>query len=250
MHSTRLLALALAGALVAACQPEAATPTATPLADAAPQADAPANAPPPAMQGRPQMTALHRLVDHYVSAPSPTWGVFEQAVAGVTWRAPRATPTDASSPDARYSRSGTLVLEGFGENDLPNGKTGPDADYERGNEGRSGVTLNGTAEDVTSIAVMKFYPDAEFIGVLGRQFAGARITRIAGDCAPTDSGAPTQGDASRTTFFEVTLPEGRAAFVEASVDPDGGKYTPGSTTYVFYRSKPVERISSMHCKAD
>lgn len=238
-----MLALALAG-----CRAQAPTAPATPTPATSPAATPAASA---ADTGTPTpMTPLARLVARYATAPSPTWGTFESAIEGVTWREPMATVNPDARADNAYSRSGTLVLEGFGENDLPNGKAGADADYERGNEGRSGVTLNGTAEEVTSIAVMKFYPDADYARVLARQFStDTRIRAIAADCAVAEGSTTDEANTTRNAFYEIALPDGTTAYAEGSVDAEGGKYSPGSTTYFFYRSKPVERIGSMQCKA-
>lgn len=196
------------------------------------------------------MTALARLLTLYATAPSQRWSAFDARLEGIEWSdsAPVANPD--TRPPETHSRSGRLVLAGFGDNDLPNGKTGPDADYERGNEGRSGVTLNGSADEVTSIAVMKFYPDADYAQVLRQQLGSqGQVRLIADQCALTEGTTTGEPDASSTRFFEITLPGAEKLYAEGGVDEDGGKYSPGSTTYFFYRSRPTERIASMQCKS-
>lgn len=196
------------------------------------------------------MTPLANLLTLYATAHSAGWNTFDVAVDGVEWSDPEVVAESEERTPGTHVRSGRLVLVGFGENDLPNGKTGPDADYERGNEGRAGVTLNGTSEEVTSIAVMKFYPDADYVQVLRAQFAGdAKVHLIADRCVLAEGSRVGEPNTSRNQFFQVSLPGGTTLYAEGSVQEDGGKYSPGSTTYFFYRSRPAERIASMQCES-
>ena len=194
------------------------------------------------------MSSLVNLLSAYVGANPPSWDAFG-TVPGVTWRDNEAVPNPDAKPENAYSRSGKLLLAGFGETDLPNGKTGPDADYVRGNEGESGVTLNGNADQVTSIAVMKFYPDTDYRKVLDAQFGpGGKTRLIATRCRLAEGTTANEQNLARNEFFEITLPGGGVLFAEGTIDEEGGKYTPGSTTYFFYRSVPTDRIQSMQCE--
>lgn len=192
------------------------------------------------------MSSLENLLTVY--ARSPDWTAFEQ-VPGVTWddAAPVENP-DAKPAYSRY-RGGKLLLTGFGQADLPNGKTGPDADYVRGNEGESGVTLNGDPNQVNSIAVMKFYPKQDYQQVLQAQLgASGSVRPIAGPCPIAEGSTTHEANTQHNWFYALTL-GGGTLYAEAYVDEEGGKYSPGSTTFLFYRSKPDDRIRSMQCVA-
>lgn len=212
---------------------------------------APASAAPPtehrATTGKSGMSALQNLIVAYATPPSPGWEAFG-SIQGVAWNDQSATHDPDARPENAYSRSGKLTLAGFGETDLPNGKTGVDADYVRGNEGRAGLTLNGTKDQVTSIAVMKFYADQDYVKVLQAQFGAGSVQPITRTCRLAEGTSTGEANYARNAFFRVSLPGGRSAFAEASVDEEGAKYTPGSTTYFFYRSEPTERIQSMACE--
>ena len=174
------------------------------------------------------------------------WSRFS-AVDGVQWfdAEPIADPDDKNV----LSRSGKLLLLGFGENDLPNGKVGADFDYVRGNEGESGVTLTGTAQSVDEIAVTKFYPDTDYANVLARQFDGAvRIEAVTSDCPIAYASRTNEQNTEKNAFYSLSLPSGETFYAEGSVIEDGGKYSPGNTVYRFYRDKPVERMEAMQCQ--
>lgn len=174
------------------------------------------------------------------------WNRFS-AVDGVQWfdAEPIADPDDKNV----LSRSGKLLLLGFGETDLPNGKVGADFDYVRGNEGESGVTLTGTAQSVDEIAVTKFYPDTDYAAVLARQFDGAvRIEAITIDCPIAYASRTDEQNTEKSAFFRISPPSGDTLYAEGSVIEDAGKYSPGNTVYRFYRNKPVQRMEAMHCQ--
>lgn len=242
------LLIGLALPLISACDGNSSTGAAAPL-ESPEKATAPAgtistSAP---TQGNSDMTALQNILAQYISANPLAWNAFDN-IHGVSWQDHSPVENPDTQPIYSHSRSGRITLSGFAETDLPNGKAGPDADYEPGNEGESGITLNGTAEAVTSIAVMKFYPDRDYRAVLGKQFdQRTRIELIANRCRLAEGTNSDEPNMARNEFFKITLPSGAMVFAEGSVDEEGGKYSPGSTTYFFYRSKPDDRIESMQC---
>lgn len=194
------------------------------------------------------MSPLVNLLSTFVAVTAPSWDAFG-TIPGVSWHDAEAAHNPDAKPENAYSRAGKLTLAGFGETDLPNGKTGPDADYVRGNEGESGVTLNGDSSQVTSIAVMKFYPDGDYRKVLDAQLEPeGKARQIATGCRLAEGTTTDEQNLARNEFFEITLPSGEVLFAEGTVDEEGGKYTPGSTTYFFYRSEPTDRIQSMQCE--
>lgn len=189
-------------------------------------------------QGKNRMSALNGLLLVFAGDAGTAWGAYDH-VAEVQWREaePVETP-EVADPDLRFSRSGRLRLEGFGEVDLPDGETGADAGLARGNEGDSGVTLNGTADRVNEIAVVKFYPSDDYPAVLRGQFPDAAKIVLEAECAADDDG-------QQTRFYRIDLDGATFAHVEAFVEQDTG---PGSTTFVFTRSKPERRIAELKCR--
>jgi hypothetical protein len=241
-----LTQLTLLATLLSACQASDTGQTSPPVA---PQGQAqPASAPTSSEQGINTMSALDRLLATYASTTPPTWAAFD-GVEGIDWTDAAAIENPDAGPEYRFSRSGKLLLSGFAENDLPNGKAGADADYVRGNEGESGVTLSGTADQVTSIAVQKFYADADYRKVLQAQIGDKGSVRaIAAACQLAEGTTAAEANFARNEFFELSLADGAKLFAEGTVDEEGAKYSPGSTTYLFYKEEPTKRIDSMQCK--
>jgi hypothetical protein len=189
-------------------------------------------------QGKNRMSALNGLLLVFAGDAGTAWSAYDH-VAEVQWRQaePVETP-EVADPDLRFSRSGRLRLAGFGEVDLPDGETGVDAGLSRGNEGDSGVTLNGSADRVNEIAVVKFYPSDDYPAVLRGQFPDAAKIVLEADC-------PDDDDGQQTRFYRIDLDGATFAHVEAFVDQDAG---PGSTTFVFTRSRPERRIAELKCR--
>lgn len=125
-------------------------------------------------------------------------------------------------PEATHTRSGSTLLAGFGDVDVPDGKVGEDAGVKTDNEGHVGVVLNGNATAVLSIALRKFYPSDDTQDILLRQL-GSRSTvrRIAGRCA-LDYGT-TAPNTQNNVFFQVTIANAAVpVFAETYVDEEGG----------------------------
>lgn len=192
-------------------------------------------------QGKQRMDSpLAQLLRIFVSPEGSTWAAYDSATA-VTWRDQSPTAAGTGSGDATYQRGGKLTLAGFPEVDLPDGEVGIDAGSRRGNEGESGVTLFGTMDTVTSFAVRKFYPSEGYAQVLDNQLADdAAIKIIADHCGDEDPEA--------RQFFQLQLSSAGTSYVEAYVNAEGGKYSPGSTTFEFYRTAPVDHIQKFGCQ--
>ncbi|GLQ93710.1 hypothetical protein GCM10007901_26610 [Dyella acidisoli] len=132
---------------------------------------------------------------------------------------------------------------------MPNGKVGIDFGLVKGNEGNVGVTLNGDADHVYSISLVKFYPSENYQDIIQQQLqSGDTIALIADRCALAEYG--TGKNTGKNKFYEIRLAAG-AVYVEASVDDDdvstASASALGSTVFVFYRSKPSRRIAKMRC---
>jgi hypothetical protein len=245
--STRMRALALFCVLaIAACKAEQQAP---PLRSvSAPEAVVSTQDVEGSVQGEKRMTVLNELLALFATESGVRWQSYD-GIAGVAWQDARPVETpEVSDPGARYSRSGTLTLVGFGEIDLPDGKVGADAGVRRGNEGESGVTLSGDAERVNEIAVVKFYPSDDYEEILRQQFvAGTTLVPEAGRCA-FDFGTKAE-NTRKNSFYRIEVGAATLAHVEAFVEEDAGPSGPGSTYFVFYRTKPQQRITAMQCHA-
>lgn len=240
-------ALMLATSLVVGCSQ---APDKAPDAAAAPSSAAPAPSPaaPAAadQQGKQQMSPLEGVLDLLLAKDGAAWSRFDRA-AGVQWRdpAPQDNP-DANSPDNARYRSGNLLLAGFGVVEVPDGKLGAEAGTKQANEGEVGVTLNGTADQVRSVTLVKFYANEDYQQVLQRQFGpGATVEPIAGQCE-LDYGT-TAENTQANQFFKLGLTNAKIVYAEGYVD-DGGNQSPGTTTFEFTPNRPTQKIASMRCK--
>ena len=183
-----------------------------------------------------------------LAGQTTSWSAFDH-VPGVQWREaePQANP-DASAPDLAYERSGTLMLDGFGMVDVPDGQQGAEAGTKQDNEGHAGVTLGGDIGSVRSLAVLKFYPSENYQDILQKQFDdNVSIRPITSTCT-LDYGT-TAANTQNNIFFQITLGATLLPlYAEAFIDDGAESHGPGSTTFVFYRSKPAQRITAMRCK--
>lgn len=248
MSRRKLLLTALLASLSACGSPQPSDDVST--ASSVPKAAATAAAPPvqAETQGKSDMSPLQNLLGVFAAPTAAAWQAFD-AVHGVTWRdaQPLDNP-DATGPDMSRSRSGSLLLSGFGMVDVPDGKVGEEAGTKRDNEGHVGVTLNGDAKTVQSIALVKFYPSENYQEILQRQFTGDTVIRPIGGSCELDFGT-TSANTQQNAFYQITLgPHMAPIFAEAYVDDDGGNQGPGNTTFVFYRNKPAQRMEAMRCK--
>ncbi|NYE28503.1 hypothetical protein HDE78_001455 [Rhodanobacter sp. K2T2] len=193
------------------------------------------------------MSPLQNLLNVFSAQEAASWPSFD-AVQGVQWRDPKPLENpDSTGPDMTHDRSGHLLLSGFGIVDVPDGKLGAEAGTKKDNEGNVGVTLNGNADTVQSVALLKFYPSDNTQDIIQRQLSmDATIQLIADQCA-LDYGT-TATNMQKNAFFQVSLGTTTPIYAETYVDADGGNQGPGTTTFVFYRSKPTQRIAAMRCK--
>lgn len=223
---------------LAGCQPQApASTTVAPVeqqhATAQPVADKD-----PA-EGKNRMTAMNGVLLVFAGETGTDWQAYDD-VAGVQWRDAQAVEMpDVSDPELRFSRSGRLTLAGFGETDLPDGETGADAGLRRGNEGESGLTLNGNAQRVNEVVVLKFYPSEDYDTILRNQLPAAAKIVLEAVCPADDA------DSQKNRFYRIDLDGDTFAHVESYVDEESG---PGSTTFVFTRDKQERRIAELACR--
>lgn len=183
---------------------------------------------------------LERLLGLFAVQPGRDWSAYD-AIPDVEWR--DAAPVDDTDPDSddlrvSLSRSGTLLLAGFGTTWLPDGE----GDVREGNEGESGVTLLGGAVRVDAIAVVKCYPSDDLAGILRRQCPSATVE-------PT---ALRAADDARATSFLIRMRGCVPLRADVFVDEEGGSSSPGSTTFLFHRSAPDDepggKIAEMRCR--
>ncbi|MFC4765257.1 hypothetical protein [Dyella koreensis] len=194
------------------------------------------------------MSPLQTLLGVFAAHDASGWPAFD-AVPGVQWRDPKPLDNpDATGPDMSHYRGGNLLLSGFGEVDVPDGKVGADAGTKKDNEGNVGVTLNGDAANVHSIALVKFYPSDNYQEIIQHQLSGGTTIKPVGGACELDFGT-TAANTQKNAFFQITLGAGSTPiYAEGYVDEEDGNQGPGATTFVFYRSKPAQRMAAMRCK--
>lgn len=205
------------------------------------ETDVKANTKPNAPPARSEATSdLQEVVEFYATAKGNDWAEYD-LLSRVKW----IDPAPKQFLPDRYSRTGQVLLLGFGENDLPNGKTGADYDEVRGNEGESSITLFGDKKYVDSIAIRKFYFSSDYSDILRKQVGqSVQIQQIAEHCS---AGPDAQGGAGEGAFFELALAQGSHVYVQAAQE-DGGKYSPGATVFKLSRNKPMKEMTESACK--
>lgn len=193
------------------------------------------------------MSPLQNLLKVFASRDAASWTSFD-AMPGVRWRdaKPLENP-DANNADDSVYRSGNLLLSGFGEVDVPDGKVGAEAGTNKDNEGDVGVTLNGDSSRVQSIALLKFYPSENYTHIIQQQLDTAATLKPVADQCAVDYGT-SAANTQKNAFYQINFDTAIPIYVEAYIDEEGGNQGPGSTTFVFYRSKPTQRIAAMRCK--
>ncbi|WP_345304040.1 hypothetical protein [Lysobacter hankyongensis] len=180
---------------------------------------------------------LERLLVLFAARGGLDWATCA-SVPGLDWRdvAP-VEDVEPDDPQINLSRSGTLLLAGFGDTWLPDGE----GDVREGNEGESGVTLLGSASRVEAVAVVKCYPSEDIATILRRQCPSAMVEPLAPGAA---------GD--RGLSFLIRLRGCVPLRADVFVDEEGGSSSPGSTTFLFHRSAPDDepggKIAEMRCR--
>jgi hypothetical protein len=238
MHSRKIVALAITATLMACSAPSGTGAVASP-SQAKPEPMATVSSATATDAHAEAATPLSNVLMAFASEAGRSWKSYD-AVPGTTWLA--AAPTEYAK--GKYQRNGHLLLVGFGLAKLPNGKTGAEYGTVEDNEGQSGVTLTGDAEQVQMLSVKKFYFNDDYQPILDRQFeAVGKVTRIAEDCMSEEDAEM----ASNPAFFKVALSGGKNVYAEAFLE-EGGKYSPGYTVFDFSREEPVARIKELQCK--
>jgi hypothetical protein len=183
---------------------------------------------------------LLRVLKIFASADGKRWAAYVPTSSGVTW----LDKQPQRYADDKYDRGGRLLLKGFGTVKLPNGKVGAEYNTKDGNEGLSGVTLDGDAVEVTGLSVKKFYFTKGYKDVLKRQLGPeSKVVEIAMGCLPEDD----SDIESHNEFFRVSLPDGDVIYAEAFIEAEE-KYSPGSTIFDFEREFPVRRLAELRCQ--
>lgn len=191
-------------------------------------------------------SALGRLLATLATGRPAEWLAFDE-IEGVTWTGPRQPSSDAPTIAGGQTRSGRLLLLGFGENDLPDGQVGASAGVRRGNEGEAGVTLEGDATHVASVGVNKFYAEDVYRKVIDDQLSSAwGIELLADGCTREEEGGAASENVSDNAFYVLSF-EGSRIYAEARRQ-DGGNAGPGNTIYEFTIADPASRISALGCQ--
>ncbi|HEV8692630.1 MAG TPA: hypothetical protein VGQ93_00360 [Lysobacter sp.] len=238
MHSKKIVALAITATLMACSAPSGTGAIASP-SQTKPEPRATVSSATATDARTEAATPLSNVLMAFASEAGQSWKSYD-TVPGTVWLA--AAPSEYAK--GKYQRNGRLLLTGFGLAKLPNGKTGAEYGTVEDNEGQSGLTLAGDAEQVQMLSVKKFYFSDDYQPILGRQFeTTGKVTRIADGCISEEDAEM----ASNPAFFEVALPGGKSVYAEVFLE-EGGKYSPGYTVFDFTREEPVARIKELQCK--
>ncbi|MEH6419654.1 hypothetical protein [Pseudomonas sp. CGJS7] len=225
-HLTAIAASATLG--LAACQQENAAAPPPPIETARVEQVAPVT-----------ISDMQAAASVFASERGRDWDAYG-ALSQVKWK--DSVPQEFTA--GRYSRSGTVLLQGFTIKDIPNGKPGSDYATTKRNEGESTLTVAGTLSGVDSVSIRKPLYSDNYLGVLNNQFKAARISTIADQCPAPEY----EEGAGEGAFFEVSLADNRKIYVQAS-QKDGGKNTDGFTVFDLTRQRPSDAISELNCKA-
>lgn len=102
-----------------------------------------------------------------------------------------------------------MLLRGFKNNLIPNGKTGVEADVVNKNEGWAGVNVYGSEFTANELTIFKYYPNKNYRHILLNQFyEKVQILKLASQCNDEIFGY------SNIEFYEISMTEGRI-YVEA-----------------------------------
>jgi hypothetical protein len=184
-----------------------------------------------------QRTALGNLLSVFDGSTGRAWSSYRYA-EGISWSA--SAPNEYAK--GRFELSGRMILLGFGPTKLPNGKLGSDYVEIDGNEGQSGVTLDGTKNSVTGFSVKKFYYSEDYQKILALQLPLSSVEKIAFRCLSDKESEVSE----KREFFRVERTKNEVAYVEAWLEA-GGKYSPGYTVFDFSHDRPAARISQLRC---
>ncbi|WP_296224591.1 hypothetical protein [Ralstonia sp. UBA689] len=215
----------------------AAASTSAPSASAAPS-PAPAKA---------AAASLHTLLRVFGGQRPAIWSAFDN-MSGVHWDDPKPLDNpDTVSRDATHYRGGNMLLAGFDEVDVPDGKVGSEAGIKKDNEGHVGVVLNGNDSTVLSIVLEKFYQTDDTQSILQRQFGSdATIKLIAGSC--TVDYITKARNLQKNAFYQINLPSTAIPLYAETFVDDRGPLSPGVTIFEFTRARPEGRITDMQCR--
>lgn len=116
-----------------------------------------------------------------------------------------------------------MLLLGFLNVQLPNGKIGDEADTITKNEGWSGVTLNSNssetpyAQGVANISIVKFYPTQDHHKVLHDQLSNNFLIK-------TIANEYVDDFETGIKFYEIVYKENRIFYAKISLDEEGSRY--------------------------
>lgn len=241
--------------LIFACLFALCASTTTRGADAAPPASLVAKADScgvktGALQKKCKPGPLEAMLSLLITKEGAPWPSFAN-VPGVQWsdKAP-VKSAEVRQTESSYHQRGKLLLAGFGVVDMPNGKVGIDFGLVKGNEGNVGVILNGDANQVHSISLVKFYPSENYQQIIRQQLLPEDTIKLIADHCMLD-GYGASENTGKNEFYEVGLASG-FVYAEASIDDEdvstASASSLGSTAFDFYRNRPTQRMVAMRCR--
>ena len=190
--------------------------------------------------------SLQEVVAVFTSSAGTAWSELD-GIKTVRWAdsAP-VRNDDVKSLDEQYSRSGKMVLTGYGTMAAPDGAVGADAGIREANEGESGITFTGNKDEVFSATVMKFGQEGDYAGILDKQLGGSYVVKSLAAQCKYEFGSKAENE-GQTAFFSFVSTSGAPAYAEM-MQQDGGNSGPGYTLLTVYRKEPADRIRAMGCQ--
>jgi hypothetical protein len=180
------------------------------------------------------VSPLEAVLKVFASKNGSAWKSFNR-VKDIAWRDANVIEDyDVVDLQATHSRSGAILLAGFGTAELPNGKLGFEANIRHDNEGYCGLTLSGNAGSVHCITVVKFYASANCQQIMQWQFASSAAVKPMAGAA---SNACSPGENS----YQICIARASRLCLTSAIDEIGSKCSPGSTTFVFTKINTLNK---------
>lgn len=148
---------------------------------------------------------------------------------------------------ARITKKGRLLLLGFSNNFVPNGKKGAEGGLEERNEGLVDITLNSEFSEnpsslgVSSINIYKYYPTKDHQILLHNQLSNNFTIKLISNNCEEDVNSTDIG------FYQINYLNQQPFYAEIFSDEVEFRWTSGATSIYFYRQKPTKNIEEFHC---
>ena len=200
-----------------------------------------------------QVSPLEELLIAFITNPTVSlWGDVNK-IKSMSWfdkKTQLEKQINQSKHDLRkqITKKGRLLLLGFSNNLLPNGKEGIDAKDEERNEGSSGITLKSELSEapyslgVSKIYLLKYYPTKNYNKILHNQLSDLfKIKLLTNKCEDKNNYF------TEIKFYQINYGKYPPIYAKIYLEEEGYRWTPGKTYIDFYRQKPTKNMEEFHC---